>query len=79
MVVLATEIASIASTILDLLAPRICTVCNLSTLASFGLSALREQAAILHWQHCVILLALSMFGWHVYVHYVFNWNAHLDV
>ena len=38
---------------------------NLCTLASFGQSAPRKMANILHRQYRVIGVALSVFGWHV--------------
>ena len=60
----------------DSLATRNHTICKFCTVASFGQSAPREHTDILRW---VIVIALSVFGWHVYVHYVFNWNVHLNV
>ena len=53
------------------------TICNLCTLASFGQSAPREYIVNLHSTLCIVVV-LSVFGWHVYVHFVLNWNVHLN-
>ena len=42
-------------------------------------SAPREHVDLLLWKYRAFVIALSVFGWHVYVHFVFNWNAHLNV
>ena len=39
----------------------------------------REHAGVLLWQHRVIIAALSVFGWHVHLHSVPEWNAYLNV
>ena len=52
-------------------------MCNLRTLTSFGRSAPREYAIIFHSTLCIVV-ASSVFGWHVYVHYVLNWDVHLN-
>ena len=52
-------------------------ICNLGTRASFGHSAPREYAFILHSTFCIVV-ALSVFGWNVYVHSVLNRNVHLN-
>ena len=52
-------------------------ICHLCTLSSFGQSAPREYAVILHSTLCIVV-ALSAVGWHVYVHSFLNWNVHLN-
>ena len=65
--------------IVDALAARNYTICNLCTPTSFGHSAPLKYAEILHWQYRVIVVALSVSGWHLRVHSVLSWNAHLNV
>ena len=51
-----------AATISDSIAARNYTICNLCTVASFGHNAPRKHALFLHWQFCVFVDVLSVFG-----------------
>ena len=55
-----------AATILDSFATRNSAICSLCTLALFGQSAPQKRVVILHWQYCVIVDVLSVFGWLVH-------------
>ena len=63
--------------IVDAFLARNNTICNICTVASFGRSALWDYTVNLH-STLFILVVLSVFGWHVHVHFVLNWNVHLN-